>query len=245
MEDLRFGAVVRAARMTRRWRQRDVAARAGVSQATVWRVERGRIDEMTVSTVRRVCKALEIRIELQPRGRGADLDLMVNARHSALHESVARALARAFPRWEMAHEVSFSIWGERGVIDLLLWHPGRRALLIIEFKTELVDTGELLGTMDRRRRLAPEIVAERGWEPLTVSTWVIVARSRTNERRLSSFRTVLRSAFPLEGRRMLRWLREPAGVVAGLSLWALTEGESVAPVQRVRRPTAKGSQPAT
>jgi hypothetical protein len=131
------------------------------------------------------------------------------------------------------------------VIDLLLWHPGRRALLIIEFKTELVDTGELLGTMDRRRRLAPEIVAERGWEPLTVSTWVIVARSRTNERRLSSFRTVLRSAFPLEGRRMLRWLREPAGVVAGLSLWALTEGESVAPVQRVRRPTAKGSRPAT
>jgi transcriptional regulator with XRE-family HTH domain len=245
MEDLRFGAVVRAARMTRRWRQRDVAARAGVSQATVWRVERGRIDEMTVSTVRRVCKALEIRIELQPRGRGADLDRMVNARHSALHESVARALARAFPRWEMAHEVSFSIWGERGVIDLLLWHPGRRALLIIEFKTELVDTGELLGTMDRRRRLAPEIVAERGWEPLTVSTWVIVARSRTNERRLSSFRTVLRSAFPLEGRRMLRWLREPAGVVAGLSLWALTEGESVAPVQRVRRPTAKGSRPAT
>jgi transcriptional regulator with XRE-family HTH domain len=240
MEDLRFGAVVRAARMGRRWRQRDVATRAGVSQATVWRVERGRVDEMTVSTVRRVCKVLDIRIELQPRGRGADLDRMVNARHTALHESVVRVLARAFPNWEMAHEVSFSIWGERGVIDLLLWHPGRRALLIIELKTELVDAGELLATMDRRRRLAREIVAERGWDPVSVSTWVIVARSRTNERRLSSFRTVLRSASPVEGRRMLRWLQDPAGAVAGLSLWTVAESAPVSPVRRVRLETAKG-----
>ena len=175
MVDLRFGTIIRAARVKRCWRQRDLSVRAGVSRAAIWRAEHGRVDEMTLASIRRICDPLEIRVELQARGRGADLDRMINARHSGLHESVARALSRDFPEWEMAHEVSFSIWGERGVIDLLLWHPGRRALLIIELKTEIVDTGELLGTMDRRRRLARKIAEERGWDPLTVSAWIVVA----------------------------------------------------------------------
>jgi hypothetical protein len=159
---------------------------------------------------------------------------MTNARHSALHVSVARALARDFPDWEMAHEVSFSIWGERGVIDLLLWHPGRRALLIIELKTEIVDTGELLSTMDRRRRLAPEIAKERGWKPLTVSTWVVVAPSRTNERRVAEHRAVLRSAYPADGRQIRRWLRNPVGSIAALSPWREPSVVAAAPTMRVR-----------
>ena len=131
MEDLRFGATIKAARVKRGWRQSDLAARAGVSQATVWRVERGHVPEMKVAAIRKVAAALDVRVELLPRGRGADLDRLLSARHSALHESVARALAHDFPEWLMASEVSFAIWGERGIIDLLLWHPGRRALLIL------------------------------------------------------------------------------------------------------------------
>jgi transcriptional regulator with XRE-family HTH domain len=117
MEDLGFGTAIRAARLKRRWRQADLAAKAGLSQTTVWRAERGRVEEMTLDSIRRICAPLEIRVELQPRGRGADLDRMLSARHSALHESVARALALEFPSCAMASEVSFSIWGERGVID--------------------------------------------------------------------------------------------------------------------------------
>jgi hypothetical protein len=135
----------------------------------------------------------------------------------------------------MAHEVSFSIWGERGVIDLLLWHPGRRALLIIELKTEIVDTGELLGTMDRRRRLAREIVEDRGWDPLTVSAWIVVSPSRTNERRIAEQRSVLRSAYPAGAREMRRWLRDPVGSVAALSSWPESEGSPSSPIRRVRR----------
>ena len=71
----------------------------------------GTADEMTLLAIRLICEPLEIRVELQSRSRGADLDRLVNARHSALHESVARALSRDFPTWEMAHEVSFSISG--------------------------------------------------------------------------------------------------------------------------------------
>lgn len=235
MEDLRFGATIKAVRVKRGWRQSDLAAKAGVSQATVWRAERGHIPEMTMAAIRQLAAALEIRVELLPRGRGADLDRLLSARHSALHESVTRALAHDFPAWVMASEVSFAIWEERGIIDLLLWHPTRRALLIIEFKTELVDVGALLGTMDRRRRLAAEIAEQRGWVPTTVSAWIIVAESRTNQRRIAAHRTVLRNAYPADGRQMRRWLRDPVGPIAAMSLWAETRRGSTAPVRRVRR----------
>jgi transcriptional regulator with XRE-family HTH domain len=235
MEDLRLGAAIRAARMKRGWRQVDLAVKAGVSQATVWRVERGQIPEMTLGMLRQVAAALEIRLELLPRGRGAELDRILNARHSALHESVARALAHDFPDWTMASEVSFAIWGERGVIDLLLWHPVRRAPLIIEFKTELVDVGDLLAAMDRRRRLAAKIVEPGGWHPRTVSSWVILAASRTNARRLSEHRTVLRTAFRAGAREMRRWLRDPVGSIAALSMWRAPTTHPHAPTRRVRR----------
>ena len=64
----------------------------------------------------------------------------------------------------MQPEVSCSIWGERGSIDLLAWQPRRRALLVIEVKTEITDVGATLATLDRKRRLAPAIVRElEGW----------------------------------------------------------------------------------
>jgi transcriptional regulator with XRE-family HTH domain len=235
MDDTRFGRTIRAARSRRGWRQADLAAKAGLSQTTVWRVERGLIPEMTLGVLRQVAAALEIRLELLPRGRGAELDRLVHARHSALHEAVARALAQDHPDWQQASEVSFSIWGERGVIDLLLWNPDRQALLIIEFKTELVDVGDLLSTMDRRSRLAEEIVQRRGWHPRTVSTWVVIAASRTNARRIAEHRTVLRNAFPAGAREVRRWLKDPVGSIAALSLWSTPAGGSTAPTTRARR----------
>jgi hypothetical protein len=51
-------------------------------------------------------------------------------------------------------------------------------LLVIELKTEIVEVSGLLGSMDRRRRLAPKIAARLGWEAVAVSTWVVVADSR-------------------------------------------------------------------
>jgi hypothetical protein len=79
-----------------------------------------------------------------------------------LHESVAEALRRRWPAWILAPEATFSIYGERGAIDILAWHPGRRVVLVIELKTDVVDLNELLGTLDRKRRLARTIASERG-----------------------------------------------------------------------------------
>src|SRR5688572_14591779 len=202
MQDAQVGSTVRAARIRRGWRQLDLARAAHVSRATVSRIERGHVGTLSLDLLRAVAAALDIRIDLVPRWRGGDIDRMLNSRHSRLHESVACKVRSELAAWILAPEVSFSHYGERGVIDLLLWHPDRRALLVVELKTDLVDVNELLGTLDRKRRLAPRIAAERGWSPLTVSAWIVVAGSRTSERRIAAHRTIPRAAYPADGRRI-------------------------------------------
>ena len=123
--------------------------------------------------------------------------------------------------WEIRPEVSFNHFGERGVVDVVAWHPGRRVLLLVELKTELVDPSELLTVMGRRRRLAAQIVAPFGWEATNVAQWVVLAESRTNQRRLAEHRSVLRAAFPADGRSVSGWLADPASPIA--ALWFLPD----------------------
>ncbi len=173
---------------------------------------------LRLDQVLRVIEALGGRLTAQVQWQGGDLDRLLNARHSALHESVAREFA-GMPDWILAPEVSFAIRGERGVIDILAWHGRSSTLLVIELKTEIVDVNDLMGTADRKRRLALEVARERGWNAARVALWVVVADSRTNRRRVGAHATVLRSAFPVDGRSIRGWLREPAGTLACLSFW--------------------------
>lgn len=237
MDDQRLGATIRAIRVRRGWRQSDLAGRSGVSPATISRLERGHPGLLTVDTVRRVASALDIRVDLVPRWRAGDLDRLLNAKHSQLHELVARWFAQELPAWVLAPEVSYAIYGERGVIDIVAWHPGRRAILVIELKTDVVDVNQLIGKVGEKARLIRQIVRDRGWDPLTVSTWVIVASGRTNRARLAAHQAVLRAAFPADGRGMRHWLGDPAGSVAALSLWTELAARPLMPTRRVRRRT--------
>ena len=219
VDDQRFGAVIRAVRSRRGWRQADLGACSGLSRSAISRMERGHLDTMSIRSVRLVAAALDVRVEVLARWRAGDLDRLVNARHSALHESVARFF-RELAGWEVVAEVSFSVYGERGVIDLLAWHAPSRTLLIIELKTDIVDVQELIGTLDRKRRHAATIARERGWDPRRVACWVIVAEGRTNRRRVQAHASVLRLAFPQDGRQMNAWLRAPVDRMAALSFWS-------------------------
>lgn len=215
MDAARVGAIFRAVRLRRGLRQADVARLAGVSPKVISRIESGAIDGVVVDRVMRVAKALDIRLEWNAWWRGGELDRMVNAGHAAMHESVARWLRAS--GWLIAPEASFSIYGERGVIDVLAFEPASRALLVVELKTQLVDVQELLEAVDRYRRLAPVVARERGWDVETVSAWVVLRDTPTNRRRLADHATVLRSAFPTDGRSMRGWLARPRGQVAALS----------------------------
>jgi len=198
------------------------------------RLERGAIESMSLGTLLRVARGLDVQITITARSRGADLDRLVHAGHASLHESVARWFGTELPTWVLEPEVTFSIYGERGIIDILAWHAGRRALLVIELKTDVVEVETLISQMGRRRRLARQIAADRGWDPLTVSVWVIVAAGRTNRARLARHRAVLRNAFPTDGRTVGSWLRDPDRAIAALSLWDRS-GVPVAARHRVRR----------
>lgn len=237
MDLVRLGAAFRAVRLRRRWRQTDVAAASGISTSTVSRIERGHGGSLSVDTLLRVAGVLEIRIATSFRWRGGELDRLLNAGHSAMHEAMIRELDAA--RWLLSPETSFAIYGERGVIDVLAFHPTTGALLVIELKTDLVDVQGLMGVVDRYRRLAPRIAGDRGWTARSVSTWVVLRDTTTNRRRVASHATVLRHAFPRDGRAMRGWLRKPDGPVAALSFLsdfhARTLSASSAGVRRVRQ----------
>jgi transcriptional regulator with XRE-family HTH domain len=215
MDADRLGSAFRAVRLRRGLRQRDVARVAAVSKATVSRIERGELVHVSIPSLMRVGAALDIRVDWALRWRGGELDRMLNAGHAAMHESAARLLARA--GWQTAPEASFSIYGERGAIDILAFHPPTAALLVVELKTAIVDVQGLIGAVDRYRRLAPQIARERGWTPSAVSSWVLLRETGANHRRLATHATVLRQAYPQDGRAMRAWLRRPVGVVAALS----------------------------
>lgn len=237
---MRVGAAFRAVRIRRRWRQEDVAARAGVARSSVSDIERGHLDSVPLRRLRAIAAALDIRIDLVTRWRGGELSRLLNARHSALHESVSGRFD-GLPGWARVPEVSFSVFGERGVIDILAYHAASGSLLVIELKTEIVDVNELVGTLDRKARLAPKIAAERGWEARSVSRWVIVARDRTNQRRIEAHRSMLRAAFPSDGHVVRGWLARPSGVIAALSMWSSVAPIDARPVRSQRIRVQRGS----
>lgn len=249
MDDQRIGWSLRSIRVRKRWRQEDLAARAKVSRWVVMRIEQGRLASVPLGKVRAVAAALDARVDAVVRWHGGDLPRLVSARHARMHEVIARYL-RDVPGWIVEPEVSFSIYSERGIIDVLAWHPTARILLVIELKTEVVDLNEMLGTLDRKRRLAWAIAKDRKWDPVAVGTWVVVADSRTNRRTVAEHATVLRSKLPTDGRGVARWLRRPTGRIDALGFLPNVQGMHLgvdpAPIRRVcrRQPARRRSDPA-
>ena len=238
MDDHRVGTALRTIRIRKRWRQEDLSAKAGVSRASIGRIESGQLASVPLGTIRRVAAALDARFDTVVRWQGGDLGRLFNARHAALLEAMAR-LFGAQDGWVAEPEVSFSIYGERGIIDILAWHPVRGILLVIELKTEFVDVNELMGSVDRKRRLAAVIAKERGWDPVAIGTWVVLCENRTNRRALAAHETVLRAKSPVDGRQMRAWLRQPDGRVDALSFLPSVHVAGIrrdlAPIRRVNR----------
>jgi transcriptional regulator with XRE-family HTH domain len=216
MAERLVGSVVRAIRHRMRLTQAELAIAANVPRSVVQSVEHDRLDRIRIGDLRRIAAALDASVDQKLRWRGGDLPRLVNARHAALHEVVAARFAD-LPEWTYEPEVSFNEFGERGVIDGVAWHAATRSLLLDELKSELVDISDLMGTGDRKRRLAPAIVRDRGWQPASVSLWVVVADGRTNRRTITRHERVLRAKFPADGHRIGAWLRHPVGRIDALS----------------------------
>jgi transcriptional regulator with XRE-family HTH domain len=215
VNDRQVGTGLRSIRIRSDLTQLELSIAAGVPRSVVQSIEHGRLTRVRIGDLAAVASALDASVDQVLRWRGGDLGRLVNARHAGMHNVLAGRFA-GHPAWLYEPEVSFSSYGERGVVDGLAWHRASMSLLVIELKTELVDLNDLLASVDRKRRLAPEMVRSRGWRPATTSSWVAVADSRTNRRSVGRHAAVLRAKFPADGHELAAWLRRPEGRIDAL-----------------------------
>lgn len=224
-------------------RQQDVAEAADLGRGRVTKLEAGQIDELKVGELRRCFDTLGARLDLVAAYRGAQLDRLLDELHAAILGAVVAILMA--DGWEVRIEVSFALGGERGSIDIIAWKAAERALLIVEVKSELPGIDRLLRPLDVKVRLAPRVVREFGWLPLTVSRVVVLPEDRSCRRQVQRHGRVLDQALPARSREVRAWLKRPDGVLAGL--WFLSVAlphdrrRNPSSVRRVKRPRSRTS----
>lgn len=240
MDDIRVGARFRALRHRLAWRQVDLAAKAGVSHGVVSLIERGRLERVTLGRIRRVAREMDAQFAATLWWRGGDLDRLVDEAHAALVGQVVELLHA--DGWLTRVEASYSVYGERGSIDILAWHAATRTLLVVEVKTELVGVEETLRKHDEKVRLAGRIAAERfGWPAQAMGRLLVLPSLATPRRRVARHAAVMGAAYPARGSELRRWLKAPNGKpLAGLLFFGDPSRHRAVARKRVSR----GRQPA-
>lgn len=178
-------------------------------------VERGHLARLRVEVVRAISAALDVALPFEPRWRGADLAKLLDEGHATLMEFVIQLLRPA--GWEILPEYSFNRYGDRGVVDIVAWMATRRTLLVVEIKTRIADIQDLLGTLDRKCRVVPDLLAhEKGWHPIAVGRIVVIAETSVARGRIAAHATTFEAALPARNREVRRWLARPSGELRGL-----------------------------
>src|SRR5688572_21423204 len=194
VDDRRIGRAILVLRQRRGWRQADLGPRAGVSASAISEMERGH-------------HALDASGELDVMwgGRGG-LDRLLDADHARLVQIWADRHRQA--GWDIWIEASYSIYGERGRIDMLAFHPASGVLQVTEAKTGIWDVQDTIGRLDVKIRLAPRVAAQRGWAVRRVVGALVVTEGRTARRRIADHATLF-DRFDTRGRAAYAFVREP------------------------------------
>jgi hypothetical protein len=148
-------------------------------------------------------------------------------------------VARRLPLqgWEVAIEVTYSEFGERGSIDVLGLQPSRRAVLVVEVKTDVPSSEATGRKLDEKARLAPKIVLDRfGWRPEAVGRVLVMPDSGRLRRIASS--PAMSVMLPTDAVAVRRWLRSPVGSLA--ATWFLPDIGARNPRRMPGRPKRGG-----
>jgi transcriptional regulator with XRE-family HTH domain len=224
---MRLGQSLRALRRRNGILQVDLAHDAGVSDKVISRIEAGQVTGLRVATLRAVFEAVGARLFLNAWWNGAALDRLLDERHAALVERCVNVL-RGYG-WRTEVEVTFSVYGERGSIDVLGGHDDTRCGLVIEVKGSIGSIEETNRTFEETNRTfdlkvrhGQTLAAERfGWRPTSVSRMLVVPEDSTVRRVVAAHAATLESAYPARGRDVRRWLRAPGRAIRGI--WFLSE----------------------
>lgn len=216
---MRLGRGIRALRLRAGFRQIDLARQSRVSDTVISRIERGYGDRVTGRTLEGVAGALGARLVVRLDWQGEALDRLLDAGHAELVAVVMGRLRAA--GWEAEPEATFSIGAERGSIDVLAWHPPSASLLIVEVKSVVPDIQAMLSSLDRKVRLAPAIVAPRGWRPRMVARLLAIGDTRTSRRRVAAHRAIFDARFPERFVEVRRFVTQPATFDGLDAIWFL------------------------
>jgi len=234
MDRFRFGRSVRELRQRRHWRQSDLGDRIGVSRSVIGRIERGVVANVPYGRLLAVADALDGRLDLDFRWRGEALDRLVDERHTAIVDELVGLFRSA--RWDVAVEVTFSIYGERGSIDVFAFHPIQHVVAVNEVKASVGEAGNTVLGVDRKSRLAPQLARGRGWPCRCVARFLVVADGSTSRDRIARHADTFRTAFPAGGRECLAWIRDPVGEPpSGILFLAPRNGRRVSGATRAGR----------
>jgi transcriptional regulator with XRE-family HTH domain len=240
MDDARIGRALRALRRRRGWRQADVAGFAGLAQQTISLIECGHAAAFTIDTVRRAFGALGASYEGSVVWRGGALDRLLDERHAVLVGLTATRLSAL--GWEVIVEATYSIYGERGSIDVLAAHRTTRTVLVVEAKSELVSIEALGRKADEKVRLARrQLCRDRfGWVPIATGNLLVLFDADSARRAVNRHGQLLEVLFPARGQLVRSWLRRPSGDLSGILFVADTNpigaGAWRRGAQRVRLP---------
>ena len=216
VDDVRVGRILRALRRRRGWTQKELGRRANVSQQAISLIERGHGARLSGETVRRVFAALDARWEPTVSWRGGDLDRLLDAEHARLVGEISRRLADA--GWEVAVEVTYSDFGDRGSVDVLAARREAQAMVVLEVKSELTAIESTLRKLDEKVRIVGgSLGRERfGFRPRSVGRLLVLPASDTARPRVDRSSDVLAVALPDRSGRVRSWLRAPGGDLAGI-----------------------------
>jgi transcriptional regulator with XRE-family HTH domain len=196
----RAGLIIRDLRLALGWSQRQLAASAGVSQAWVCEVERGRCPDVSIDTIDALLSAMGATLVVDVKAPFLADSRQRDVAHVRCSSHVANRLERA--GWKVAREVEVGGDRSRGWIDLLAWHPGTGVVLVIEIKTELHDLGAIERTLGWYEREAWAAARRLGWRPRGVVGCLMVLSTHVVERRILDNHAAIDRAFPLRARHL-------------------------------------------
>ena len=190
------GQSVKSVRIALGWTQRELAARAGVSQAYVCLIENGRVEGITFEAADRLLLAMGARLRLSvDRPFLGDRERQREPAHARCSAHVASRLRSA--GWEVATEVEIGSDRSRGWIDVVAWHPLTRWLLVIEIKTEIHDLGAIERSLGWYEREAWVAARRRGWAPKRAIACLLLLATDANDVRARANRVPLSEGFPV------------------------------------------------
>lgn len=189
----RVGSGLRESRLRRRLTQRAAAALAGVSEATVRRIEGGASGSISLDSIQRLAVAVgrPLRLELARDTLGETAD----AAHLAIQELIIRIARQAglVPAFELATRPS----APGRSADVALRDDQARVLLLVEAWNTIGDVGAAARSSDRKRAEAESLaVARWGERPHRVAGCWVVRATAVNRALVARYPETFSTRFP-------------------------------------------------